>query len=226
MRLLIVEDDNELSKAVAIQLNDEGYLTDVCDNGADAIYYIDSGNYDLILLDRMLPGMDGLTILNKLRENGHQTPVIMVTAMNGLNDKIDGLDAGADDYIAKPFEIEELKARIRALFRRPRAIDISDEITYANLKLEVGSMTLRTDSKEVTLSKKEHALIEYFMRNHDQILTREQIITKIWGMDNFVEDGNIDTYIYFVRRRLKAAEANVRIKTVHGVGYRMENGRC
>ena len=159
MRILMVEDDKELSNAIVFQLKEDGYEIDVCDNGDDAMYYIDSRSHDVILLDRMLPGTDGLTLLNVIREKGMVVPVIMVTAMNGLGDKIDGLDAGADDYISKPFEIDVLRARIRALLRRPRNMDKVEEISFGNVKLYPQKMILESDSKTVTLSKKENLLL-------------------------------------------------------------------
>lgn len=224
MRILIVEDDIDLSTAVACQLKNDGYDVDVCDNGEDALYYIEGDAYDVVILDRMLPGKDGLSILQNVRGNGIVTPIIMVTAMNGLGDRVGGLDAGADDYIAKPFEMVELKARIRALLRRPRNIDDKESIEYGNIALKSKEMMLyRTDiSREVELSKKENTLLELFFKNTGHTVTREQIILKLWGPDAFVEDGNVDTYIHFVRRRLKVLECNVKIKTVHGVGYKFE----
>ena len=214
MRILIVEDDIDLSTAVACQLKNDGY----------ALYYIEGDAYDVVILDRMLPGKDGLSILQNVRGNGIVTPIIMVTAMNGLGDRVGGLDAGADDYIAKPFEMVELKARIRALLRRPRNIDDKESIEYGNIALKSKEMMLyRTDiSREVELSKKENTLLELFFKNTGHTVTREQIILKLWGPDAFVEDGNVDTYIHFVRRRLKVLECNVKIKTVHGVGYKFE----
>lgn len=222
MRILMVEDDKELSNAIVFQLKEDGYEIDVCDNGDDAMYYIDSRSHDVILLDRMLPGTDGLTLLNIIREKGMVVPVIMVTAMNGLGDKIDGLDAGADDYISKPFEIDELRARIRALLRRPRNMDKVEEISFGNVKLYPQKMILESDSKTVTLSKKENLLLEFFMRKQGQTIMREQILARLWGGDSFVEEGNVDTYIHFARRRLKTIDANIKIKTVHGLGYILE----
>lgn len=222
MRILMVEDDKELSNAIVFQLKEDGYEIDVCDNGDDAMYYIDSRSHDVILLDRMLPGTDGLTLLNVIREKGMVVPVIMVTAMNGLGDKIDGLDAGADDYISKPFEIDELRARIRALLRRPRNMDKVEEISFGNVKLYPQKMILESDFKTVTLSKKENLLLEFFMRKQGQTIMREQILARLWGGDSFVEEGNVDTYIHFARRRLKTIDANIKIKTVHGLGYILE----
>lgn len=222
MRLLLIEDDVELCDAIAVHLKKEGYETDICNDGTDALYYVSAANHDLIILDRMLPGLDGLAILEKLRGKGITIPVIMVTAMNGINDRIDGLDTGADDYLVKPFAIEELLARIRALLRRPRKIASTDNLQYGDITFDAKTYTVARGEKSITLSKREGALLEYFLLNKDRILTREQILNRVWGMDNFVEDGNIDNYIFLLRRRLKALDTGTMIKTVHGIGYQLE----
>ena len=218
----MIEDDEELCEAVAVHLKQEGYELDICHNGNDADYYISEITHDVIILDRMLPGTDGLSILERIRNQGNATPVIMVTALNGINDRIDGLDGGADDYLVKPFEVPELKARIRALLRRPRRLESSDVLVFADIELNTGTCVAACGSNNVSLSKREGALLEFFLLHKEQILTREQILNRIWGMDSFVEDGNIDNYIFFLRRRLKALKTKVGIKTIHGIGYRLE----
>ncbi len=222
MRLLLVEDDEELCEAVAVHLKKEGYESDICNNGEDAFYYISKFTHDVIVLDRMLPGVDGLSILGNIRRHGITTPVIMVTAMNGINDRIDGLDGGADDYLVKPFVVEELLARIRALLRRPRKMANPEVIKYADIILDTNTYVISREEKNISLSKKEGALLEFFLLHKETILTREQILNRVWGLNCFVEDGNIDNYIFFLRRRLKALDTNVIIKTVHGIGYRLE----
>jgi len=222
MKILLIEDDEDLSRALCYTLKKEGYLVDTCFQGDEAIYYGNSSSYDVIILDRMLPIVDGLTVLQTLRKNNITTPIIMVTAMNGINDRIDGLDSGADDYLIKPFDIGELLARIRALSRRPRTIESNIVLKFSDFSLDTDLHTLMTESKTVTLSNKEAFLLEFLIRNHGQILTREQILTRVWGLDTFVEDGNLDNYIYFVRRRLKAVNCKARIKTIHSVGYQLE----
>jgi DNA-binding response OmpR family regulator len=222
MRLLLIEDDKDLCDAVAAYLKKEGYEMDICNDGNDVSYYISNFNHDVIILDRMLPGTDGLTILEKLRGKGITTPVIMVTAMNGINDRIDGLDAGADDYLVKPFAVEELQARIRALLRRPRRIENSNVLQYGDITFDHSTYVVTKGVQSVTLSKREGALLEFFLMNKGRILARDQILSRVWGMDNFVEDGNIDNYIFLLRRRLKALNTNTIIKTVHGIGYQME----
>ena len=225
MRLLLIEDDKELCDAITVHLKKEGYELDICNDGNDVFYYLSNYNHDVIMLDRMLPGMDGLTILDKLRKKGIITPVIMITAMNGINDRIDGLDTGADDYLVKPFVVEELQARIRALLRRPRKMESSEALKYGDINFDIYTYTLKCEDKNVSLSKREGALLEFFLLNKGQILARDQILGRVWGMDSFVEDGNIDNYIYLLRRRLKAINTGVRIKTVHGIGYQLEYKR-
>jgi two-component system OmpR family response regulator len=222
MRLLLVEDDEELCEAVALHLKKEGYELDICNNGDDVSYYISNMVHDAIILDRMLPGMDGMTILQSIRKKEIYTPVIMVTAMNGINDRIEGLDSGADDYLVKPYAMEELLARIRALLRRPRRMENKDILCYKDIEYNINTFVASSPKGKVSLTKREGALLEYFLMNKEQILTREQILNRVWGMDSFVEDGNIDNYIFFIRRRLKALDTSVCIKTIHGIGYRME----
>lgn len=222
MRLLLVEDDKDLCDAVAVYLKKNGYEVDICNDGNDVSYYISKFSHDVIILDRMLPGMNGLTILEKLRGKGITTPVIMVTAMNGINDRIDGLDTGADDYLVKPFAVEELIARIRALLRRPRKMENSNALKYGDIILDNSTYVVTKGEKSVSLSKREGALLEFFLLNKGQILSRDQILSRVWGMDNFVEDGNIDNYIFLLRRRLKALNTNTIIKTIHGIGYQLE----
>lgn len=221
MKVLIVEDDKELSEAISAQLEKEGYVTDVCHAGDEAIYYLKKKVHDIIIMDRMLPEMDGLTITEKIRKQNITTPIIMVTAMNGIYDRIDGLDAGADDYLVKPFAMEELLARIRALLRRPRTLEQNEILRFADLSYDVVQKIVIIHEETMSLSKRESALLEYFMRNHTQILSREQILARVWGNDE-VEDGNIDNYIYFLRRRLKSAKSKVKIKTIYGIGYALE----
>lgn len=222
MRLLLIEDDKELCDAIAVHLKKEGYELDICNDGSDVFYYISNFNHDVIILDRMLPGMDGLTILEKLRNKGITTPVIMVTAMNGIYDRIDGLDTGADDYLVKPFVVEELQARIRALLRRPRKIESPEVLQFGDIIFDVNSYVAKRGDNSISLSKREGALLEFFILNKRQILARDQILSRVWGTDNFVEDGNIDNYIFLLRRRLKSLNTNLMIKTIHGIGYQLE----
>lgn len=221
MKVLLIEDDKDLCTALSATLKKEGFEVDICMNGEDGIYYASSASYDIIILDRMLPLLDGLSLLQILRKKNITTPVILLTAMSGIRDRIDGLDAGADDYLIKPFDVGELLARIRALTRRPRELNNAHILQCANFTLNVDLHTLSSGDKSVTLSNKETKLLEFLIKNKGQVLTREQIIARVWGLDNFVEDGNLDNYIYLGRRRLKAAGCKAQIKTIHSVGYQM-----
>lgn len=222
MRILIIEDDQDLCRFIALTLEQSGYATDICHTGNDGLFYAQNHPYDAIILDRMLPGLDGLFVLSSLRRQGIRTPIILATALDGLHDRVNGLDAGADDYLVKPFAVEELMARIRAVTRRPGNLQISPSITALGLTLTPGSRRLDFGDMSLTLSKKEAALLEFFLKNPGQTLPRPRILSYVWGLSSEVEDGNLDNYIYFLRRRLKSLDAPVKLTTVHGIGYRLE----
>ncbi len=222
MRILIIEDDQDLCRFIALTLEQSGYATDICHTGNDGLFYAQNHPYDAIILDRMLPGLDGLFVLSSLRRQGIRTPVILATALDGLHDRVNGLDAGADDYLVKPFAVEELMARIRAVTRRPGNLQISSSITALGLTLTPDSRRLDFGDMSLTLSKKEAALLEFFLKNPGQTLPRPRILSYVWGLSSEVEDGNLDNYIYFLRRRLKSLDAPVKLTTVHGIGYRLE----
>lgn len=219
MNILMVEDDADLSNVVVSQLQKEGYVTDVCANGNDVALFLENGEYDLVLLDRMLPGKDGIQVLKELRGRENTIPVIFITALGEIEDRIEGLDAGADDYLTKPYDIEELKARIRAIARRPQKMEDNHEFAIGSTILDMSRYILRNGEKEISLSKREALLCLLLFRNIGQVLEREKILRKVWGMDNLVEESNVDTYIHFVRRRLKEVESPLVIKSIHGVGY-------
>ena len=222
MRILIIEDDQQLCETLKLQLEHAGYQTDCVFGGTDALYYATQPIYDLILLDRMLPGMDGLSILKLLRENQIHTPVILATAIDSVHERIQGLDGGADDYLVKPYDIGELLARIRALIRRPNVIETSDRLQYEDLEFYPSNLELHCLGRKVRLSRRDALLMEYFLQNPAQTLPRQMIFTRIWGPDGEVEDGNLDTYIYYLRKQLRNLKSRTRITTVHGVGYRLE----
>lgn len=221
MRILIVEDDVDLCSAITYHLEKEGYETDVCHNGGDALYYIEQNAYQLILLDRMLPEQSGLDILTRMRSLGMQTPVIITTALNGLGDRITGLDAGADDYLVKPYDMAELLARIRAVSRRPVQLE-SRIIKFADLSLDLANATLTGPTDCCVLSKREADLISLLIQNPNRTLARATILARVWGADAPVEDGNIDNYIHFLRRRLHNVGSLSIIKTARGVGYALQ----
>ena len=222
MRLLIIEDDIELCNILEHQLKKEKISVDFCNRGDESSFYYEKGSYDAIVLDRMLPRKDGLTILKEIRQAKIQTPVIMLTALNTLENRIEGLDGGADDYLTKPFEVEELLARIRALTRRAGKIESNEQMTFGDLNVDVQNLTLKTEKGSCVLSKRECDLLCFFVKNKGQILQRETLLNRVWGADSFVTDGNLDNFICFLRKRLKAVESKVTLKTVRGVGYRLE----
>lgn len=223
MRILLIEDDSELCYSLSFQLENAGYIVDTCEDGADASYYIDQKIYDLILLDYMLPHINGLTILKKLRASGDSTPVIFLTALGELDDKINGLEAGADNYLVKPFAFEELVARIRCINRRPRQWRKNEVLSFGDITYSNVENILTGPLGSCTLSKKEGALMDFLMQNHTQTLPRLTLLTKVWGPDAEVEEGNLDNYMYFIRRRLKSVSSTVKIKTIRGIGYQLES---
>ena len=223
MRILLVEDDEKLNQSLAFQLKDEGFLTDSCRDGEEALYYIGEHIHDLILLDRMLPRISGTEVLRQMREAGDQTPVILITALGTLDDKVTGLDLGADDYLVKPFAFEELMARIRCVTRRPRQLLLNEQLTLEDLIYHVEEKTLTGPEGFCSVSSREGALLEAFLKSGGATLPRNLLLLKVWGPDSDVEEGNLDNYIHFLRRRLKTVGSILNIKTVRGVGYSMAN---
>lgn len=224
MRILIVEDDAKLCDAIKFHLEREGYTVDICYNGEDGLHYIKQEAYNLILLDRMLPELNGIDILSQMRAVGIKTPVIITTALNAVGDRIEGLDAGADDYIVKPFDIAELLARIRAVSRRPSNWESVRQIYFGDISFDLMRYTLKGPDKYCSLSKREAELLEILMRNPNQIIPRTVLLARVWGPDAPVEDGNLDNYIHFLRRRLNSVGSNISIRTARSVGYSLEVG--
>jgi len=223
MRILLIEDDKNLNETLAYSLKREGYLVDSCLDGEEAWLYMEQKAADLIILDRMLPGCTGTKLLARLRAGGDFTPVLMLTALGTLSDRVEGLDLGADDYLVKPFAMEELMARIRSLLRRPpgQAAIRTSQIEYEDIKYQENTGELTGPDGSCTLSKRESDLMEVFLRNPNQTLSRGQLLNKVWGIASEVEDGNLDNYIFFLRRRLKSVSSKVTITTVRGIGYRL-----
>lgn len=224
MRILLVEDDETLCQTIPFQLRQEGFGVDTAMDGEEGLHLIRQGIYDLVLLDRMLPGMDGMTVLSTLRREGIQTPVIFLTALGQVEDRTRGLNTGADDYMVKPFAFEELLARIHCVLRRPAVIRSEDALEFGDLRYEKRTLTLRRGEQTTVLSKRLGDLLELFLRNPGQTLPREMILLRVWGMDSDVEDGNLDNYTYFLRRSLNRVGSRVRLTTLRGVGYRLEDG--
>lgn len=222
MRILLVEDDRRLAESVKFQLEKEGFAVDLCESGDDGLQFALEGVYDVILLDRMLPGMDGVTVLQKLRQKKVATPVILLTALGELEDKIRGLDAGADDYVVKPFAFGELLARIRSVCRRPPSWEQSELVSCGDLKFSPTEKRLDGPAGSCELSRREADLLEVFLKNPGQTLPRGTLLLRVWGPDAEVEDGNLDNYVHFLRRRLQGVKSSWQIVTVRSVGYRLE----
>lgn len=222
MNILIIEDDRELCSALRSQLLARNHTADCCHTGSEALYHAMSGAYDLILLDRMLPEIDGLSILRSIRQNRISAPVILTTALGSIDDRIEGLDCGADDYLVKPYAIEELLARIRALSRRPKDFSEHTCLSFLDIFFNPDTRIMACNNREQLLSGRKSLLMEFFLRNPNKTLAREQIYARVWGPDGTVEDGNLDTYIYFLRKHLLTLKSRACIRTVHGKGYRLE----
>ena len=220
MRLLIVEDETRLADTLRQLLHRQGYTADVCYDGVSGLDNALTGIYDLMVLDVMLPGLNGFQVARQLRDAGIATPVLMLTAKSDLSDRVHGLDCGADYYLTKPFEPEELLACVRTLLRRSGGqLQESDTLTWGDLSLERGTFTLSCNGRDVRLSRREYDLMELLMRNGAQVVTKEQLLIKVWGYDSQAEDNNVEVYISFLRRKLTHLHSQVRIKTLRMLGY-------
>lgn len=228
MRVLLLEDDLNLCGTIEEALGKEGYSVDSCHDGENAMLYAlntDLG-YELAIVDRMLPIIDGLTIIKSMRRKGINIPVIIITGMSALDDRIDGLDGGADDYLVKPFHVRELLARVRALTRRPYEMKETNILTYADLTFDRVNRLLQKGSQSLTLTAKETELLYSLMRTPETQLTKEQLILRVWGADSNIEPGNVENYISFLRKRLKELQSQCEIKTVYGSGYKLERSHA
>lgn len=223
MKILVLEDDKNLCAAIQKALEKNGYLVDCCGDGETAMLYALNREYayDLAIIDRMVPIIDGLTILKAMRGKGIQIPVILITGMSALEDRVEGLDGGADDYLVKPFHMEELLARTRALIRRPGEIQQQDVLRYGDLTLDKWERSLTTPEKSLALTGKEAELLSVLMRQPDTLFSRERLVLKIWGSFSEVESGNVDNYVSFLRKRLRELNSVCQIKTVYGAGYKL-----
>ena len=224
MRILLVEDEKRMAEALCEILRLEKYEVDHYANGLDGLAAIESNIYDIIILDVMLPEINGFDIAKKTRQIGIKTPILMLTAKAELDDKVTGLDSGADDYLTKPFMTKELLARLRALARR--TLGTADGIlSFGDITLDTSTLILscNTNGQSVRLSEKEYRILEYLIANCGQILTREQLAVKIWGFENEAEYNNVEVYMSFTRKKLSFVEAKTEIKAVRGVGYEL---RC
>ena len=222
MRVLIIEDEVRLASTLQDLLDMNGYTADVCHDGESGLDNALSGIYDVVLLDVMLPKMDGFTVLRNLRSAGNAVPVLMLTARSELSDRVEGLDCGADYYLTKPFEPRELLACIRALTRRQPELRSSDAVEFGDLKLDKSSFTLSCGDRSLRLSRKEFDMMELLMRNRDMVLTKETLLLKIWGYESDAEDNNVEVYVSFLRKKLDHLRSKVKIKTIRMVGYCLE----
>jgi DNA-binding response OmpR family regulator len=219
MRLLLVEDEPKLVKALTHILKKNGYLLDQAMDGEAGFEMATSGSYDLIILDRMLPGRDGVSIVREMRSIGLQTPVLFMTAKDTPEDRVEGLDAGADDYLIKPFSMDELLARLRALSRRKNKEWVGNATICVNgLTLNPLKCEVQKDHHRIQLSVKETSLLELLMRNRGQVVTKDCIFERVWGYGSEIEFGNIDLYVHYLRKKLGANS----IKTVRGIGYYLQ----
>ena len=220
MRLLIVEDEVRLADTLRQLLHRQGYTADVCYDGVSGLDNAMTGIYDLMVLDVMLPGLNGFQVAQKLRAAGVTTPILMLTAKSDLSNRVHGLDCGADYYLTKPFEPEELLACVRTLLRRGGGqLQESDALRWGDLSLERGTFTLSCNGRDVRLSRREYDLMELLMRNGTQVVTKEQLLVKVWGYDSQAEDNNVEVYISFLRRKLTHLHSQVKIKTLRMLGY-------
>ena len=222
MRVLIIEDEVRLASTLQDLLDMNGYTADVCHDGESGLDNALSGIYDVVLLDVMLPKMDGFTVLRNLRSAGNAVPVLMLTARSELSDRVEGLDCGADYYLTKPFEPRELLACIRALTRRQPELRSSDAVEFGDLKLDKSSFTLSCGDRSLRLSRKEFDMMDLLMRNRDMVLTKETLLLKIWGYESDAEDNNVEVYVSFLRKKLDHLRSKVKIKTIRMVGYCLE----
>lgn len=224
MKILLIEDDHRISSSVRKGLEQEGYIVDVAFNGESGLDMALSNGFDVVVLDLMLPLMDGLEVCKNLREQNNETPVLMLTAKSEVSDKVTGLNIGADDYLAKPFSFEELLARIKALSRRSRNTQ-SDVLTAGDLTLNKDSFEVIRAGKKIELSKKEFMLLEYLLQNKAKTVTKEQIINKVWEFDTDILPNTVEVFIGYLRNKLDKPfkKSGLLIKTVRGFGYKIED---
>ena len=222
MRLLLVEDEKQLSEALKQILIKNKYTVDAVYNGDDGLDYALTGVYDVIILDVMLPKLNGLEVLKMIRKRKITTPIILLTAKGTVEDRILGLDSGADDYLPKPFAPEELLARLRALTRRNTNLINENILEFADIKLNLSTYEMEANDNNITLTQKEFDILKYFMQRPKLVVSKDDLITKLWGFDADIDYNNIEVYISFLRKKLSYVESDVKITTIRRVGYRLE----
>ena len=220
MRILIAEDEKPLARAIVKIFEKNNYSADAVHNGEDALFYLESDNYDVVVMDIMMPIMDGITALKKLRERGNQIPVLLLTAKAEIDDKVLGLDSGANYYLTKPFDSKELLATIRAITRTQS--EVSSKLTCGNISLDRATFELSSPTGSFRLANKEFQMMEIFMANPHQIISAERFMEKIWGFDNEAEINVVWVYISYLRKKLTALHADIYIKVSRNIGYSLE----
>ena len=222
MKLLLVEDEKQLSEALQQILIKNKYSVDAVYNGDEGLDYALTDVYDVIILDIMLPKLNGIEILKMIRKRKISTPVILLTAKGSVEDRILGLDSGADDYLPKPFSPDELLARLRALTRRNGDFINENILEVSDIKLNLSTYDMEVNDNSITLTQKEFEILKYFMQRPKLVVSKDDLITKLWGFDSDIEHNNIEVYISFLRKKLAYVESNVKITTIRRVGYRLE----
>jgi len=220
MRYLVIEDEPGMARFIHQGLSEQGHAVDVIRDGLEGLDYALASPYDAILLDIMLPNMNGLQLLREIRTQGVKTPVLLLTARGEVDDRVEGLDSGADDYLVKPFAFSELLARLRALVRRP-PLQAAPILQMGDLRMDVAAHEVQRAGKRIELSPREFALLELFLRHPHQVLSRTQIAQHVWNLDYYAETNVVDVYIGYLRRKIGRGFASPLIHTVHGVGYRL-----
>ena len=218
MRILLAEDESSLSRAIMALLERNHYSADAVYDGEEALAYLECGNYDALILDLMMPKLDGLSVLRRLREGGNRIPVLILTAKSEVDDKVLGLDTGANDYLTKPFSTPELMARIRAM-TRSQTTQATSRLTFGNITLDQTTFELSSPSSSVRLTNKEFQMMELLMRNPRQRISSERFLERIWGYDSDVELNVVWVYLSYLRKKLAALQANVQIKAFRNAGY-------
>ncbi|MBQ1704898.1 MAG: response regulator transcription factor [Clostridia bacterium] len=221
MNILIVEDERPLAEALSEILKNAGHFTDIVGDGVEALDYAEGFRYDLVILDVMLPRLNGFSVVSAMREHGNATPVLMLTARTTVPDKVQGLNSGADDYMTKPFDPAELLARVNAMTRRTGTV-VMNTLSFGDLTLELDSGALRRGEDSVQLSRKELEVARLLLANPSMTVTKETLIVNVWGIESEATDNNVEAYISFLRKKLKYLKSAVTIKNIQRIGYRLE----
>lgn len=224
MRILVAEDEKELASIITRRLEDEDYAVDTVHNGIDAVSYLQETDYDAVILDVMMPGKNGFEVIDEYRKQGGMAPVLFLTARDAVDDRVHGLDLGADDYLVKPFSFKELLARLRAITRRPSGNEKVNILSAGSLKLDLRSHKAMREGREIELSSKEFAILEFLMRNKGTILDRESIREHVWSWDYEGESNVVDVYIRFLRKKIDDGFSDKLIQTIRGSGYMISDG--